>query len=358
MISRTGAQIRGDVFIKPNLCARAPRRGENTPADFMGTLLDVLHDYRCNVAIGHTSLLGAPSQVCSFDTVLAVSGFSRFMQRRSVDLVNLDTEEHVRVPIGALVFEIPRLVLECPFYLNVAKLKTHMQTTVSLALKNQMGIIAPHNRVQMHRLGLEEYIARLATVIRPKLSIIEGIVAMEGNGPHHGGVRRANLLLASQDIVELDSAAASVMNIDPCSVAHIRQAADFGVGTLADQRTLGDLRHSVPPFALPAPYITRGLTLRVWPTSGCPRCYLALQSAANDMKRTTQGRMRLLSATLFRRTDIIYGTCKGMDRSMLSKHVLGFGRCAKEFCESHDIPHCDGCPLSTPDAVAFLTRGI
>jgi hypothetical protein len=68
--------------------------------------------------------------------------------------------------------------------------------------------------------------------------------------------------------------------------------------------------------------------------------------------------MRLLSATFLRRTDIIYGTCKGMDRSTLSKHVLGFGRCAKEFCELHDIPHCEGCPVPTPDAVAFLIRGI
>ena len=67
-------------------------------------------------------------------------------------------------------------------YVNVAKMKTHIQTGVTLGMKNQKGLLAPADKRRFHRVGLDQCIQALAEVAQPALTIVDGIIALESDG--------------------------------------------------------------------------------------------------------------------------------------------------------------------------------
>ena len=108
-------------------------------------------------------------------------------------------------------------------------MKTHFHTTVTLGAKNQKGLLLPedkqfdHLEVRLHP-ALSEY-ARLA---RPHLTLVDGIVGMEGEGPTKGRPKRAGVIALGTDIYETDFACARFMGVDPMKVRHLAYAVERG----------------------------------------------------------------------------------------------------------------------------------
>ncbi|TRO58628.1 DUF362 domain-containing protein, partial [Candidatus Bathyarchaeota archaeon] len=80
---------------------------------------------------------------------------------------------------------IPRIVLESHI-ISAAKMKTHMDTTVTLGLKNMFGLLPDKNKNKFHSKGISKVIVDINRVLRPTAVVIDGFVAMEGNGPVSG----------------------------------------------------------------------------------------------------------------------------------------------------------------------------
>ena len=104
---------------------------------------------------------------------------------------------------------------EAPFVVNIAKLKTHVETEITACVKNCFGIADTDTRKKAH---LSTSINRLCNAIidlysinPPKINILDGIYAMEGNGPTHGKPRFAGLLIASENALAVDFVAAKAM---------------------------------------------------------------------------------------------------------------------------------------------------
>jgi uncharacterized protein (DUF362 family) len=109
-------------------------------------------------------------------------------------------------------------------------LKTHFRCMLTGALKNQYGCLddARHNFHDQ----LSEYICLINAEVQPALSLMDGTVGMEGDGPKSGIPRVCDLLLASADPVALDSAAARVMGFDPEEIEHIVLCHQEGLGQM------------------------------------------------------------------------------------------------------------------------------
>ncbi len=65
---------------------------------------------------------------------------------------------------------------------------------------------------------------------RPDLTIMDGIVGMEGNGPVDGRSKRMNLVLASEDAIAMDLVCCKIMRVNPVQVEHIQKACYYGLG--------------------------------------------------------------------------------------------------------------------------------
>jgi NAD-dependent dihydropyrimidine dehydrogenase PreA subunit len=94
----------------------------------------------------------------------------------------------------------------------------------------------------------------LNTVIKSRLVVVDALVGMEGGlGPTNGKPVRVGAIVAGDNVVEVDAACARIIGLDPREVAHIRLAAERGLGRLDGFEVLGDGIEAVRrPFELPA----------------------------------------------------------------------------------------------------------
>jgi len=158
-------------------------------------------------------------------------GLPQMTERRGVKLLNLYDDEHVEVTIpNALSLHtvlLPRTVLEADCLVSLPKLKCHCMAYVTLGLKNLMGAVFPDKDL-MHR-HLDERLRDLATVLRARLTVIDGLIGAERH-ENAGTPVETNVIIAGADPVATDAVGAQVMQIDPTRVDHLRLCAEAGLG--------------------------------------------------------------------------------------------------------------------------------
>lgn len=129
--------------------------------------------------------------------------------------------------------KVHELLMESDVFINVPVLKSHGGATLSLGMKNLMGVV--WDRGYWHRNDLHQCISDFASYRVPDLTIIDGYNVMKKNGPR--GVSVADVvnmktLIASKDIVAADAAAAKVFGLNPADIGHIKYAHEMNVGTM------------------------------------------------------------------------------------------------------------------------------
>ena len=121
--------------------------------------------------------------------------------------------------------------------INLPKLKTHVFTLYTGAVKNLFGAIPGNRKRQAHVAcpgveGFSRVLVDMLELIRPGLTVLDGVLGQEGNGPGGGGTpHRYACLAASEDPVALDAMITQAMGYRPGDVLHLREAGDRKMGT-------------------------------------------------------------------------------------------------------------------------------
>lgn len=133
-------------------------------------------------------------------------------------------------------FDVSRRALESDLIINIPKLKTHGLTAYTGAVKNIFGCIPGVRKGLFHvqsaesRQTFAQMLVDLLRVFRPKVNVMDAIIAMEGEGPNAGVPKQVGLIIASNDAVALDAVACSIVGIDPMSIDTTRLAHEQGLG--------------------------------------------------------------------------------------------------------------------------------
>jgi uncharacterized protein (DUF362 family) len=107
-------------------------------------------------------------------------------------------------------------------------MKTHGRTTITGAIKNQWGCL---NKLRhQYHLQVDQALVDINKLVRPKLAVMDGTVGLEGNGPKSGIPKIANLVLASADLVALDTVASQIMGFKPEKIKHLQLCAREKLG--------------------------------------------------------------------------------------------------------------------------------
>lgn len=353
------------VYVKPNLSGRPPvLAGENTSVEVMDALLVVLRELGAEkIVIGHGELLPSIDHKTTWQETLESSGFIKYEDEPGVEMLNLDNEERQEVKIEEMTFHLPLdFIASFDSYINLPKIKTHMEATISFALKNQMGLPSKMDRVMMHKTNLEMTIAKLAQHCRPTLNILEGYPAMENNGPHHGTARELNLLAAGGDMVELDSFMAEILGFDVSLIPHLQHAAKIGVGKLFDSSKIsGYSEFLVNDFHQASTRHAFGKTVFAYPTYSCSRCIYAVNNAGKQFKKNPFKYWRFIFKALFgkNKTYIVFGHADQMRQEIEVEpgtDLICVGSCAKSFAEKYGIECLDKCPPTIEDVKNMLLK--
>jgi uncharacterized protein (DUF362 family) len=214
------------VLIKPNyINASHPSTGITTDARVIEGVVAFLkrHDVK-EIIIGEGA--GEADTLDAFK----VGGVDDVARRWNVRMVDLNKDEFVEVhPRDARTLKktkIAKTALESTI-VSIPKLKPHRLAGVTLSLKNMMGAMTPKGSMHGH---LDQNIVDLASVIRPSIAVIDGIIAGEGHETS-GNPVEMNLIIAGTDPVAVDAIGATVMGIPIEHVEHLRMAEERGLGT-------------------------------------------------------------------------------------------------------------------------------
>jgi len=214
------------VVVKPNVCSAVPGKWEmsNTDPRIAYAVCELLLTRAAKVYVVESDGL----RVTAWET-FEVSGY-RGLEALGAKLVNLSETEQMEVevpPAGRV--KLPRLMLTADVFITLPVLKTHALTYFTGSIKNQWGCVPQYDRILMHQY-LNPMLAELHAIFKPQISIMDGIIAMEGRGPTNGKPRRMNLLLASRDSVALDATAMRLTGLDPQLCSHLMLTAEKGLG--------------------------------------------------------------------------------------------------------------------------------
>jgi len=214
------------VLIKPNyINASHPSTGITTDARVIEGVVAFLKKHHVKEII-----IGEGAGEADTLDAFKVAGVDEVARRLRARIVDLNKDEFVEVhPPNARTLKkvkIARTALENTI-ISVPKLKPHRQAGATLSLKNMMGAMTPKGSMHGH---LNQNIVDLASVIRPSMAVIDGIIAGEGHETS-GNPVEMNLVIAGTDPVAVDAVGATVMGISIEYVKHLRLAEECGLGT-------------------------------------------------------------------------------------------------------------------------------
>ena len=166
-------------------------------------------------------------------------------------LAEMNEEAKVSFPQGKTCkeFVFTREVAEADAIINLCKMKTHALERITGAVKNVYGYVCGLNKAAGHtRFPNDTMFARMLCDIHayktPRLNIMDGIMAMEGNGPGAGTPVAMNVLLFSADPVALDTVFCYLVDLDPDLVPTCSQGDNLGIGTYKEQNIEIVIAHS------------------------------------------------------------------------------------------------------------------
>jgi uncharacterized protein (DUF362 family)/NAD-dependent dihydropyrimidine dehydrogenase PreA subunit len=275
------------VLLKPNLVmGRAPEKAVTTHPAVVEAVGELVKDCGGEVLVGDSPGLGSAARA------VRASGLEPVVQRLGATIVEFHADEtqprqrRAGPDWGGL--DMARERWAADVLVNLPKFKTHVLTTLTLAVKNCFGLVVGPRKFQWHhRAGHNQalFARLLADICRaaaPDLNLLDGVVGMEGEGPTSGTPRPLGLLAASRDAFALDAVGARLAGLEPADLPVLAAAGELPepalTGATVAELAVSDLRLATPRTAAAMgprvlrPLLRRWLTGRPAPLPACTGC--------------------------------------------------------------------------------------
>lgn len=199
------------------------------------------------------------------DFVLDEMGVREAALAAGAEVLCLEDEQRVQIPVpdgkSIGMVNYPKCLHDCDVLIDLPCMKTHAMTLVTLGMKNFQGILDDAQKYYAHRDDFEQKIVDLFKIRRPDLTLIDGLIAMEGNGAGEQGIPHPmNILIASRDVVAADAVATACMGIEDVLLVGTTRLGQYdGIGNadLDKIEVVGPPIDEIKePFVLPATYTT------------------------------------------------------------------------------------------------------
>ncbi len=276
----------------------------------------------------HRHLAGFP-EIGRYATVTSIDDLPFRMR-------TLRGARHLRAPIP-----LPDLVDECDVFINVPGLRTHQLSQISNGMKNLMGLLPGTATFHVHNYGLEGSIVDLNFHRPSDLVITDALISLEGSFPPAGTPKETNLVLASANVVAMDTVAAICAGYDPRDLPYLVEANERGLGPIdmAEIETVGEpLEDVLPATKLTLPPVSLeagGERVKVLAGQVCEGCRRALSGAIHEVMQSPEWQ-NLEPVT------VIAGRHERTPLPDRSGPVILFGNCA--YAHRRLGEHVRGCP--------------
>ncbi len=220
------------VLIKPNFLSDAPPdKAVNTHPTIIKAVVDLVIEH------GGIPRIGDNPGIPNLAKVVQKSGLSEFINQ---EFFLSDFSQYIltQTPKDYTFeeFRIAKEILDAGLVINLPKLKTHGHMLLTLGVKNLFGCLSKHERIQWHlRAGINRHffatmLLELYSIIQPGLTIVDGIIGMEGNGPGSGTPRNIGVIIAGIDCIAIDTVICNILGIDSQNLYTIKASDGRNMG--------------------------------------------------------------------------------------------------------------------------------
>jgi uncharacterized protein (DUF362 family) len=232
------------ILLKPNMLAGdAPGKCTTTHPSVFKAVGQVFLETGANINYGDSPGFGSPESV-SKKTEIGIAAsdlgipLADFVQGREILFAEAVQNKKFFLANG---------VLDSDGIISLPKLKAHAFAKITGAIKNQFGCVPGTRKAEYHvkipdSRNFARMLVDLNAYLKPRLYIMDGILAMEGNGPRGGNPKPMNVILFSTDPIALDATICRMMRLDPSLVPTIVYGAEANLGTYQEKEIeiLGD----------------------------------------------------------------------------------------------------------------------
>jgi len=211
---------RTKVLIKPNVVMLSQEKGKQNAISTHPSLIEAvckfLKENECKIYIGESSFMNT-------EYALKKAGIADIAKKYKARLLVFEQEKLVNIQDKKAKilkkFPVARILKEVDYIIDMPKMKTHTLAHVTLGIKNLYGLIPGGLKQRLHNKAKNEKFSEILVDIYqnfpPQLTILDGIIGMEGHGPASGIPKHVGLILASKNTVALDIAASKIMGFKP-----------------------------------------------------------------------------------------------------------------------------------------------
>jgi uncharacterized protein (DUF362 family) len=223
---------RGDVVVvKPNMCwDRTPEYAATTNPEVVSTIVRLCYEAGAKKVKVFDHTVSDPRRCYKQSGIADAAGVA------GAAVSYVDDRKFREVKLGGHALKswpIYTEILEADKVINVPIAKTHGLTTLTLGMKNWMGVMGG-SRGRIHQ-RIEGSIVDVALLIRPALIVLDAVRILTANGPGGGDlsdVKRANTVVAGTDQVAVDAYGATLFGMKGADIGHIVAAHRAGLGTM------------------------------------------------------------------------------------------------------------------------------
>jgi uncharacterized protein (DUF362 family) len=230
MLSTHQIDVRGrTVVLKPNLVEFEPGSSVNTHPLLVHATLEAL----MSMGAAAVHIAEGPGHRRNTLDLADAAGYFRTVPDFEDRFVDLNTDDVSAVRPRRIFSRLekiylPNTTLGADLLISMPKMKTHHWVGATLSMKNLFGVVPggvygwPKN--VLHWAGISESIADLHAVFPRQFAIVDGVIAMEGDGPIRGIPKPMGILVAGSDPAAVDSTCCRIMGIDPLKLDYLRLA--------------------------------------------------------------------------------------------------------------------------------------
>ena len=220
------------VLLKPNILSDTPpEKAVITHPVFLETSIRLVREMGAKrILVGDSPGIQVPGFTAK------ISGLGETVKKNGAEWVDFTREKtEILFPGGQVMkkFTVTRAVREADIIINLPKLKTHQLMYFTGAVKNLFGLMPSLVKSPLHarfpsREAFAAMLVDLNLAVNPAYSFMDAIVGMEGPGPGSGTPRNVGLVLASPNLLAMDTAASFIIGYPPGEIPTNREALSRG----------------------------------------------------------------------------------------------------------------------------------
>ena len=218
------------VLLKPNLLTGArPGKECTTRPELVYVVAQMVMDAGGKPFLGDSPAFGTAKGVA------LANGYLPWIEKLNLPIIDFHGQRYQTLGEEFNHLLLSTEAMEADVVINLPKIKSHMQLTLTMGVKNLFGCVPGKMKAWWHmeagkdsaRFG--QMLVETARAINPALTIVDGIIAHEGNGPSGGEPRQLGVLGAASNVFALDLAIAHLLKVDPSIVPTIAACQRLGL---------------------------------------------------------------------------------------------------------------------------------